>query len=263
MKFRNGKSTNPGIISISMKGLESSEKSEKRNPIIEMSLKVIRERYGNGEAGSKLEYHNEEHTLTVLKDTKTLIQKWNESFPDEKISAREAELLEIAAAGHDRVQNAGDGIPNTQPGDDEFMSAAEVAKDMRESGQYTEREIRFVYACIVGTTPDRSNGKVTQPMTNTRRMLTQGQITQREFELAKLICDADLAAFGKDTETFMEQGAKYFKEIQKDFGSREAFLKNQRSTLKNHRWISRVGENAFPKKKIIIADINHELPEAA
>jgi|GEM_PF-2436654 len=252
-----------------MANFEEGSSPEFIGKLARKNLDVIRERYGDGVSESKregdLEYHNELHTLEVMRATKTLIRLWNEKSRRElerekltgqppsiePITEREETLLEIAASGHDRVQNARELLKeNFKHGSNERMSADEVAADMRAPGSgFSEKDIAFVRACILGTIPEFLPDRLLQPMAETKKMLHAGEITEYQFELAKLLADADLASFGQGLKVFGDWSVRLFKEMKRDPKDFTEFLKYEISILQNHVWLSKIGQEAFPDKQ--------------
>jgi hypothetical protein len=244
-----------------MDGLENQRGPERFGKIVQKNLDIVRRDYGDGSPERGLEYHNELHTRLVMKALKSMVSIWNKQFPDEPITAREEMLLEIAASGHDRVQNAAKRLKNARHGDNERLSADDVAEDMRNAGGYSEKDIAFVRACVLATIPEFDPGKLSQPMTETRGMLESGEITQYQFELAQLLADADLASFGQGFDTFSEWALRLFKEMKKKPEEFQEYLKNEVSVLENHTWVSKIGGTAFPDKQESIDGLKKMLSE--
>jgi predicted metal-dependent HD superfamily phosphohydrolase len=232
-----------------MANFEAGSTPEIFGKITRKNLDSIRRDYGDGSSGEGREYHNELHTLGVMKGVKTMTSLWNKQFPDDPITARDEHLLEIAASGHDRVVDAAKRLQDFKPGDNERLSADEVEKDMRDAGGYSEKDITFVRSCILGTIPEFGPDRLSQPMTDTRKMHESGEITDYQFELAKLLADADLASFGQGYDAFSEWALRLFKEMKKDPGDFQAYVRYEISVLENHSWVSKVGADAFPHKQ--------------
>lgn len=236
---------------------------ERAQQVIDQCLTVVRERYGDGSSmEGRLQYHNERHTRdSVMENLRQLVHTFNRLHPEQQITPQEEELLMLAAAGHDRVQLVG-------PGENERRSADEIADDMRQAG-YSETEIAFVRAGILATIPDFAPGKITQPMREVQTMLDRGEITPRQFELAKLIADADLGVFGTTFEKFyyVNGSLNLFYEIRRNQNksvepvsvTKEeilTWLKGQRSVIASHQWVSDVGAETFPDKEKVLAELD-------
>jgi hypothetical protein len=250
-----------GSIVSAMGRFESTPSQELYGKITRKNLDVVRRDYGDGGPESPKEYHNELHTLGVMENVKKLIAAWNKEFPDDLITARDEMLLEIAASGHDRVQNARERIPDARPGDNERLSAEDVIADMREAGGYSEKDTALVRAAILGTIPEFGKGKLGQPMTETRQMLESGEITEYQFELAKILADADLGNLGQGTQEFGEWTMRLFKELKKNPEELKDFLQDEKSILETHTWVSKVGAQVFPYKQESIDAIKKILEE--
>lgn len=247
-----------------MANLELGSSPEHFSTLTRKNLETIRRRYGDGGPESKLEYHNEPHTLEVIRATKKMVKLWNEKFRDEPITAREEMLLEIAASGHDIVQDAKARLgENFRHGDNERLSADDIADGMRMAGGFSEYDIVFVRACILGTIPEFGADRLGQPMTETRAMLERNEISEYQLELAKLLADADLASFGQGFEAFSKWAFRLFKEMKKKPEEFQDYLAYEVSVLENHEWQSKVGDEAFPHKQESIAKLKEMIEKGA
>jgi len=244
-----------------MPGAESTPSAEKYSRIAQANLETVRREYGDGGPESKLEYHNVLHTLEVMRNLSQLMERWDKEFPQEKITRKERELLQIAASGHDREQEAYKRLETPKPGDNERLSADDVVLEMRRAGKYSEDDMRFVRACILGTIPEFGPGKLSQPMVETARMFENGQINERQLELAKLLADADLGSLGQGFEKMLAWTMRLYDELKKDPAAYRDFLKDEISILRSHQWVSKVGAFTFTKKLEAIEGIQKILED--
>lgn len=150
-------------------------------------------------------YHTYEHTVDVLKATLNYAT-------EDRVSAREMDLLAIAAVYHDS------GFLD-QAHDNESFGAERAASAMRRIGSYTDDQISLVKTLILDTivkiTP---NGPRQIPSTG----------------LSKYLLDGDMSNLGR--EDFFEKGTL----LQRELGISEErdFLKNSLEVMAAHQWHS-------------------------
>jgi uncharacterized protein len=171
-----------------------------------------------------LVYHNLEHTKDVVAMVKELITEHNSlcdrhNRPESKISEYQANLLEIAAWFHDI------GFTNAYFGHEE-QSAIIAGCQLRALG-CGEIEIQLVQGMIRAT------------------KLPQNPQTFLE----KLLCDADLANFGRDD--FMKLGPKVRTELVKQgitkFKDEKAWFEHSRDMLMKHKFHTEAARFLFDK----------------
>ena len=164
---------------------------------------------------ANLTYHAKSHTDDVLAEAMRYATI-------DGLSAREVELLAIAAAFHDTgfVKSL---IAN------EALGADFARKAMRLAGTYSEDEIALVEQMIIDTTlVELPNGPQQIPST----------------KLSRYLLDADLSNLGR--EDFFDKGELQRREL----GIDEAhFRKRSLQLLTAHRWFTDAARNLRQKKK--------------
>lgn len=147
------------------------------NSLIANELTFIGNQFGHKFSGANqwLPFHNRWHTEEVLEAATTIGKTLGRA---EVITAREAQLLRIAAVFHDHVQGQGSGR-------NEVLSAKASACEMLATGLFSNDDVRAVTGAIVATVisfgPD---GCILQSV-------------DRNDVLQGALADADLIAFGR------------------------------------------------------------------
>lgn len=156
------------------------------------------------ELDPKLSYHSPQHSLDVLSDALRFACH-------DGLSARDCELLAIAAAYHD----AGylERYKANEP-----IGAAMAAAAMQSTGSYTADEIRLVEQMILSTQIGAG------PMATSRKQHTP---------LAAYLMDADWGAFGR--EDFFEKNQQLVDETGADA---QAFFRQSLELVKSQRWLT-------------------------
>ena len=167
------------------------------------------------ELPDNLVYHAKSHTEDVLHEAIRF------GIMD-KLSAREVEILAIAAAFHDT------GFTRS-PVANETIGAEFARKAMAHAGTFSEEEIRLVEQMILDTTlVELPNGPQQIPSTN----------------LSRYLLDADLSNLGRDD--FFDKGELQRQELKID---ESHFRKRSLQLLTAHRWFTNAAHSLRQKKK--------------
>lgn len=148
------------------------------------ALSEIARKYDSGD--SRRPYHNTTHTLHVIGDVNTLGRL-------AKLHSAENQLLQVAAAFHDVVHNGDDDPTN------ERKSADYAVKCMKGYPVFSKAHIKVVQKAILATKCIQKYPKITQ--------------SPGKDYMSQLVCDADLASFGKPFDEFYESAMYYFEEL--------------------------------------------------
>ncbi|MFN8388741.1 MAG: HD domain-containing protein [Bdellovibrionota bacterium] len=164
---------------------------------------------------SNLRYHSAEHTMDVFSEAMYF------AYTDQ-LSARDVELLAVAAAFHDAgflVRS-----DNNEPVGAEMAVAA-----MRKAGEYAPEEIELVRTMILDTQL-LQNGK--------------GYSERPSSHLSRYLLDADLSNLGR--EDFMDKMSL----LGQEFGvNGEKQMAESFQLLKNHCWLTPAGKSLREAQK--------------
>lgn len=180
-------------------------------------------------------YHNLSHTTAVISDTALLCEKSG-------LEVHETLLLKISAAFHDVIHN-GDSDP-----DNEQNSASYARLKMSLYDCFSEKDTQAVVSAILATKCPKKYPKIIQSP-------SPGNI------MDQLVCDADLASFGKPFDQFISSANSYFFELNPkgmlDSEAYSKFLDAEKVILGNHRFWTKEARKEFPHTrenvKIIIS----------
>lgn len=181
------------------------------------SLPIIADALGKLEQGlpSGLWYHNLPHTLDVFHEALLF-------GSIDKLSARELELLGIAAAYHDT------GFLDSKFNNEDSGAVRAVAA-MKQFGGYSEEEIALVGGMIRDT-------KVISDATGARQIANS--------KLAGYLCDADLSNLGR-TDFFDK-----LELVRQEVGIEKAgFLKSTLQLIGGHDWYSPAARSLREQQK--------------
>lgn len=118
-------------------------------------LALIYKKYGDPASETYKEYHNDLHTLDVLRRSWILLNLHSSKFP-QKFTDRDYAIIMFAALGHDIVH--GTGGPT---GEDERQSADLTALYMKRVG-FTDTECERAKEIILATVAGLENGSIVQ-----------------------------------------------------------------------------------------------------
>lgn len=168
-------------------------------------------------------YHLFDHTEDVLNETLFL------AIADGITNERQLELLSIMATYHDIGMTMEPDNPDNLRQGHEKRGAQFVAEVMRESGEYSEEEIKIVVESIEDTEI---------------KMREDNVLIQQSARhlLGKYLLDGDLGNLGR--EDFSDKSNAEFKELQlvlKNPPNRQKFDKNTLGLAKNHIFQSPAG----------------------
>jgi len=170
------------------------------------------------ELPDSLIYHNVEHTREVMQLAHTL-------GVDEGLSARQLELILIAAAFHDSGHLKG-------LAGDESCGAELAEAAMRKAGGYSEEEIKMVARMILDTQVHFSE---------------EGLHASSDCPLSPYLRDADLFNFG--TTDFFEKIELVRREV--DSPSKEDFYPRTLRMMQVHKWQTRAAQRLWQPQKVV------------
>lgn len=198
--------------------------------LIDAALAKVDQKYGPRGAAPKA-YHNTAHTINVI-EAAALIA--DEAIKAGKIKASDKELLLLAAAYHDIVQDF-------EPGRNETASADEADKAMQSAGVFGPDERTRVRKIIMASEVTITEERVSQAVT-------------LDY-LTEIMADADLAHLGKPTGIYWPTVMSLFEEFNPWQARRPTSMiklpeaaEFGASFLKKHRFHTPEAEALFPHK---------------
>ena len=192
------------------------------NELVDTALAEISAKYDSGD--DRRAYHNSTHTEQVVVDSSSLAHTYG-------LNPHDHALLRIAAAFHDIIHN-GDSNPAN-----ESDSADYVAQCMIRYPCFSPEDIQIVRRAVLTTTCSQKYPKIIQtPLQNE--------------PVSLLVCDADLASFGKPFEDFYPSAMRFFTELHPldDETSEQyrKFIQTEITLLTNNEYWSKEARKLFP-----------------
>lgn len=220
---------------IDSKEVSMKERSRITEELLSEGIKLMESKYGSGanDGEHPLAYHNKIHVEGVINAAREMIRL---AIERKKITISDGDLLLIAVGFHDVEQLAGSGK-------NEKESGRIAGEHMRRKEIFTEDEITRVEELIKATRGEVDNDHLNQSAT--------------DDYLSKLICDSDLANFGKPFDVFWDRSLRVYKELEKrdsfsDVDYRRIAL-GQINLLKNHNFYTEEAREVFDQKNQNIA----------
>lgn len=168
-------------------------------------------------------YHNITHTDNVVADVHLLAT-------NASLNSDDNALLRLAAAYHDLVHN-GDGDP-----DNELHSANRAVADMTAYGCFDQIHIDLVRTAILATKCSSKYPKIVQT-------------PHKDDTFSQLLCDADLASFGKPYIEFITGANCFFNELYPELDladiQYQRFINAEITLLSNHTFWTEHARFAF------------------
>lgn len=195
--------------------------------LLEKAYDLIQVNYSQDGISPKT-YHNLIHTQEVVESLHNLTEHL---VLMNKVTVHEKNLLIIAGAFHDIVQNFGSGA-------NESASAAIAKRFIQQTHFFTVADEAIVERLILATEVNLDNGIVRSAKENDY--------------LAQLFADADLSALGRNTKVYWERAVGLLHEWHGEVVDTEtelAFLEHQVKVLKNHTFYTNEAKKLFPHQK--------------
>jgi predicted metal-dependent HD superfamily phosphohydrolase len=193
--------------------------------LIARGVETVIKRYGPG-SPDPMPYHGPEHTLMVITSAGRLADA---ALAAGKITREQHDLLMIAAAFHDVVQDQG--------ADNELLSAELAARYMNMLGLFSEQEIDEVQIIISATRV---------------KSVADSKIVQSAIEndyLTMLMADADLSSFGLPKYQYWDSARRFFDEThpgaELEGQALQTFIKDQLQIVGNHRYYTDEARHLF------------------
>lgn len=203
--------------------------------LINIAQQRIADEYDGGRPNYRA-YHNSNHTQSVINATVELCKHANTPH-------RKASLCKLAAAYHDVVHN-GDSDPAN-----EQLSADFATTMMKTSKLFTAQDVKHVQHMILATKCTQKYPKIIQSPPS------------HDYE-SKLLCDADLASFGKPYDEFYASAMNYFYELHGQDASDEELRKYkyiERTLLQNHSFWTEEANSLYPHAPENYRRLTHDL----
>jgi len=162
-------------------------------------------------------YHGPEHTMMVITSAGRLADA---ALAAGKITASQHDLLMIAAAYHDVVQDEGH--------DNEALSAELAARHMNMVGIFAKEEIDRVQKVIAATKVESVADYIIE------------QSADPDDYLTMLMADADLSSLGLPQDQYWDSACRFFAEsnpgVELEGETLRAFIKDQIRIVGSHRY---------------------------
>lgn len=223
---------------IDSKEVSVEERSRITEELLSEGIKLMESKYGSGanDGEHPLAYHNKIHVEDVINAAREMIRL---AIEREKITISDSNLLLIAIGFHDVEQLAGSGK-------NEKESGRIAGEHVRRKKIFTEDEIKRVEELIEATRGEVDNNHLTQSAT--------------DDYLSKLICDSDLANFGRPFDVFWDRSLRVHKELEERDSFSDVDYKmialGQIILLKNHNFYTEEAREIFDQKNQNIAKLN-------
>lgn len=193
--------------------------------LIARGIETVIRRYGPT-SPDPMPYHGPEHTMMVITSAGRLADA---ALAAGKITKNQHDLLMIAAAYHDVVQDAGD--------DNESLSAELAARHMNMVGIFAKEEIPQVQKIIAAT-------KV--------KSVADYRIEQSADPgdyLTMLMVDADLSSFGLPSDQYWDSARRFFAEtnpgVELEGQALQTFIKRQLQIVGSHQYFTEEARDLF------------------
>lgn len=225
--------------------------------LVSKAYESVRTKYGP-ESRHPLPYHSFEHTNLVVRSADQLAHAANKNG---KIKYREIQLLRIAAAHHDIIQDtrALKQVRVPSPGGaarflpDEHLSAEAAARNMSDWNIFSDDETNRVTRIILATKLQEASPEIG---------IRQSPDTNDYLTL--LMVDADTSSLGAPVEIYWDMAQRFFAEENPELEfSRQVFsdfVERQKGMVANHKFQTEEARQLFNHQAEILEFLDKVRP---